>query len=142
MEIFHLQFIDKVFDASVVQVQQVPRVQSVRRQSSSYSCSSLLCGHCRCHARRCATRVAGWFRRQENYDGPAVAVHLNRCSMSLLAQFIDKILTVWRLWRWDGVFWLCFPHFSRSSRSSGFKAPVFGALGGEEFFAIEGSLAN
>ena len=27
-----LQFIDKVFDVSVVHVQQVPRVQSVRRQ--------------------------------------------------------------------------------------------------------------
>ena len=36
-----MQFIDKVFDVSVVQVQQVPRMQSVRRQSSSHSCSPL-----------------------------------------------------------------------------------------------------
>ena len=33
MEIPQLQFIDKVFDVSVVHVQQIPRVQSVRRQS-------------------------------------------------------------------------------------------------------------
>ena len=33
-------------------------------------------------------------------------------------------------------------HFSRSSRSSGVERQFFGALDGEEFFAIEGSLAN
>ena len=36
------------------------------------------CGHCRSHARRCATTGAEWFRRPENCEGPAVAVHLNR----------------------------------------------------------------
>ena len=40
-EILQLQYIDKVFDDLVVQVQQVPRVQTVRRQSSSHSCSSV-----------------------------------------------------------------------------------------------------
>ena len=39
--ILQLQFIDKVFDVSVVQVQKVPRVQSVRRQSRSHSCRSV-----------------------------------------------------------------------------------------------------
>ena len=39
--ILQLQFIDKVLDVPVVQVRQVPRVQSVRRQSRSHSCSSL-----------------------------------------------------------------------------------------------------
>ena len=33
-------------------------------------------------------------------------------------------------------------HFSRSSRSSGVERQFFGALDGEEFFAIEGSHAN
>ena len=39
--ILQLQFTDKVFDVRVVQVQQFLRVQSVRRQSRSHSCSSL-----------------------------------------------------------------------------------------------------
>ena len=37
-----LQFIDKVFDVTVGQVQQIPRVRSVRRQSRSHSCTCLI----------------------------------------------------------------------------------------------------
>ena len=33
-------------------------------------------------------------------------------------------------------------HFSRSSSSSGVERQFFGGLDGEEFFAIEGSLAK
>ena len=75
--ILQLQFIDKVFDVSVVQVQQV-RVQSVRRQSSSHSCSSLLRGHCRAHARRCATTNGGWFRRQKTVKSPQLVLLLDK----------------------------------------------------------------
>ena len=97
-----------------------------------------MCGHCRSIARRCATTGAEWFKRQENCEGPAVAVHLNRWSMSLLAQLIDKILTVWRLWRWDGVFDVFFA-FLALLQVVWSSASVFGALDGEEFFTIEGS---
>ena len=45
-EIHQLQSIDKVFYVPVVHVQQVPRVQAVRRQPRSHSCSSLQRGHC------------------------------------------------------------------------------------------------
>ena len=73
-EILQLQSIDKVFDVPVVQVQQILRVQAVRRQSRSHSCSSLnmdvvvdmpvVCNN------RC--RVV---ENAENCEGPAVAVH-------------------------------------------------------------------
>ena len=42
IELPQLRFIDKVFYVFVVQVRQIPRVQSVERPSSSHSCSSLL----------------------------------------------------------------------------------------------------
>ena len=66
-----LQSIDKVFDVSVVQVQQVPRVQSVRRQSRSRSCNrrirswtrSLTCPLCSTtNARGSAYRKLQWSR--------------------------------------------------------------------------------
>ena len=115
--------IGKVFDVSVVQVQQDPRVQSVRRQTRSHSCSSLNSGHCRSHARRCAMTDAGWFRCQKTVKVQQLQYFLNRWSMSLscrslLAQFIE-ILTVWRLWRWRRDFSAAFTHLSRSSRSPG-----------------------
>ena len=73
------------------------------------------CGHCRSHARRCAKKGDEWFRRPENCEGPAVAVHLHRVVdvpvvQVLLAQFIDN-LTEWRLWRWGWGFWRFFRIF-------------------------------
>ena len=37
--VHQLQSLDNVFDALVVQVKQIPRVQAVRRRSRSHSCS-------------------------------------------------------------------------------------------------------
>ena len=39
-------------------------------------------------------------------------------------------------------FWRILRHFSRSSGCPGVERQFFGALDGEEFFAIEGSHAN
>ena len=64
-EIPQLQSTDKVFDVSVVQVQQVPRVQAVRIPQLQP-----VDGHCRSHARRCAATDAGWFRRQKTVKVP------------------------------------------------------------------------
>ena len=76
---------------------------------------------------------------RENCEGPRSCSTSERpCCAGLLAQFIDKILTVWRLWRWDGFFggFSAFFALLRVSRSG---APVFRALDDEEFFVVEGS---
>ena len=72
IEILQLQFIDKVVDvrcavpavsgAVVDETAELPHLQLVSH------------GHCRCHARRCATTAAVFFR-SENCEGPSVAVH-------------------------------------------------------------------
>ena len=75
-------------------------------------------GHCRSHARRCARTGAEWFRRPENCEGPAVAVHLN---------FVDVLVpqVCWRSSPYGGYgggerfFCSEIMHFARSSRSSG-----------------------
>ena len=55
-------------------------------------------GHCRCHARRCATTDAGWFRRQKTVKVPQLQYILT-WSMSLLCRssfgfrpFLDKVV--------------------------------------------------
>ena len=86
---------------------------------------------CRSHARRCATTDARVVQKSRNCEGPAVAVFFERVVdvfvvQVLLAEFIDKILTVWRLWRWGGFFRLEMLHFSRSGRlelSAIFRSP-------------------
>ena len=71
----------------VVQVQQV-RAQSVRRQSRSHSCSLSAFGPGCSLPVVCSDRC--WVvQSAENCEGPAVAAHLTRGSMSLLAQFIN-----------------------------------------------------
>ena len=65
------------------------RVQSVRKQSSSHSCSSLQLDTV-VHMPIVVQRQTPMVQTSENCESPAVAVHLNRWSMSLLAQFIDR----------------------------------------------------
>ena len=56
IEILQLQYIDKVIDIWVCRSCS-SSVRSWRRQPSSHSCA-VEHGHCRCHARRCATTAA------------------------------------------------------------------------------------
>ena len=85
-EIPQLQHIDKVID--VCCAGPADSLLSVRRQSRSHSCSPFLLDQ----GPLCSTTGAGC-RSAENCDGPAVAAHSTRLSMSLLAQFIDKFWT-------------------------------------------------
>ena len=76
-----LQSVDKVFDVSVVQVQQIPRVQSGRGQPRSHRCSRwstddvVACP-------LCATTVDGWFGVQNTALVPQL-----QCSDSLSGDF-------------------------------------------------------
>ena len=69
-------------------------MQSWRRQSSSHSCA-VEHGHCRCHARRCAT-TAALVQTSENCAGPAVAVLLRGrcpcCAGSSWRPVLDKVV--------------------------------------------------
>ena len=109
IEILQLQFIDKVIDVSVVQVQQVPRVQSVRRQSRSHSCSSLQRGHLSFTCSSSCNDRCRVVQTSENCEGPAVAVHLN----------VVDVPVVHVCWR-------------SSSRSS-----PYGGYGGVRVFAVK-----
>ena len=83
MDIRQWQFIDKVFDVSVVHVQQIPRVQSVKRQSCSHSCSSSYsCLDNVVACPLCATTDAGWFEVQKTALVPEL-----QCSDMLSGDF-------------------------------------------------------
>ena len=88
-EILQLQYIDKAMDVCCAGPQFV---RSCGRQSRSHSCSSFLPRTRSLTCPLCSTTGAGC-RSAENCEGPAVAAHSTRWSMSLLAQFIDKIWT-------------------------------------------------
>ena len=65
---------------SVWETVEIPQLHLVSSWTRSLTCPL------------CSTTGAGC-RSAENCDGPAVAAHSTRWSMSLLAQFIDKIWT-------------------------------------------------
>ena len=93
IEILQLQYIDKMIDIWVCRSCS-SSVQSWRRQLSSHSCADLR-GHCRCHARRCAT-TAALVQTSENCAGPAVAVLLRGrcpcCAGSSWRPVLDKVV--------------------------------------------------
>ena len=91
IEILQLQFIDKMVDFCCAGPAD-SSLLSVRRQSRSHSSSSSIRAWTRslpcplvCNDRWPVVQSA------ENCEGPAVAAHLTRWSMSLLAQFTDSL---------------------------------------------------
>ena len=82
-------------------------------------------GHCRSHARRCATT--------DTYGSDVRKLWRSRscstferggrcpCCAGLAGEVHRQFLTVWRLWRWEG-FSAALTHFSRSSGSSMVKS--------------------
>ena len=116
----------------------------VKRQIS-HSCSSLQL-HTVVHMPVVVQRQMLMVQTSENCESPAVAVHLNvvvdvPVVQVLLAKFIDSPHHMAAMAVEMG-FSAFFPYFSNSSGLSRSCAPVFGALDGEEFFAIEGALAQ
>ena len=118
-EILQSQSIHKVFDVSFVHKFSV---QTVRRQSSSHSCSSLHLDTV-VHMSVVVQRQMPMVQTSGNCEGPAVAVHLNRWSMSLCAGLAGEVhRRAPHRKAAKAVEMVClrfFPHFSSSSRSSG-----------------------
>ena len=75
LEISQFQFIDQVFDVLVAQVQQFPRVQSVRNCPRSHSCTRRIRAWTLSFTRPFfATTDARMVQSAQNCDGPAVEV--------------------------------------------------------------------
>ena len=116
--VLQLQFIDKVFDVSVVQVQQIPRVPSVRRQSRSHSCNRRIRAWTRSLKCPLCNDKCPWFSVQKTAKVPQLQ-YIRTCGRCPCWRSSSTKSSPFGGCGGGMVFLSVFPHFSHSSRLSG-----------------------